>query len=313
MLWWATRSSVAPQRTHDAPALTMAERVRQEARFGSGASIRPDFSRPARRPASLRDGRILRVDSAAMDWEGIDLKRWLGISAAIAATVFGLGLLLVGGSDSEGVQTASADSGKGELPGLPWDAAPAETTAPVAEPEPVAKGGSKSMPPASAGNNGSYTPRPASEREQLQALQNPGATGSNNSILLGDTAIAPFSAPAEIQAAISAANQINDQPYRWGGGHAGWRSRGYDCSGAVSYALAGGGLINRPATSGELMHWGEPGRGKWLTVYANAGHTYAVIAGLRWDTAGNASGEGPRWHPANAYPSGYVARHIPGL
>lgn len=243
--------------------------------------------------------------------QDFDLKRWLAIAAAIAAGVFGLGWLLVGGSDSNGIQTAEA--AKAGLPGLPWEAEPAETTNPVKTSRAVAKGGSDSMPPASVGNNGSFTPRPASEREQLQALQNPGATGQDNATLLGDAAIAPFSAPAEIQGAISAANQINDQPYVWGGGHAGWRSRGYDCSGAVSYALAGGGLINRPATSGELMSWGAPGRGRWLTVYANPGHTYAVIAGLRWDTVGLGSGEGPRWHPANAYPSGYVARHIPGL
>jgi hypothetical protein len=169
------------------------------------------------------------------------------------------------------------------------------------------------MPPASAGSNGSFTPRPAHEREQLDAVTHPVGSQVGAALLVGDTALAPFDAPAEIQGAISAANQINDQPYVWGGGHSGWRSRGYDCSGAVGYALAGGGLINRPATSGELMHWGKPGRGQWLTIYANPGHVYAVIAGLRWDTVGLGSGVGPRWHPANAYPSGYVARHIPGL
>jgi hypothetical protein len=247
-----------------------------------------------------------------MDWEGVDLRRWLGISAAIAAGVFGAGWLLVGGSGSDGVQTASAE-GKGELPGLPWEAEPAETTEPAQASPPVAKGGSDEMPPASAGSNGSFTPRPAHEREQLDAVTHPVGSQVGAALLVGDTALAPFDAPAEIQGAISAANQINDQPYVWGGGHSGWRSRGYDCSGAVGYALAGGGLINRPATSGELMHWGKPGRGQWLTIYANPGHVYAVIAGLRWDTVGLGSGVGPRWHPANAYPSGYVARHIPGL
>ena len=169
------------------------------------------------------------------------------------------------------------------------------------------------MPPASAGSNGAYEPPPPHLREQLQAVRHAVGSAEDAALLVGDAAIAPFTAPPEIQAAISAANQITDQPYRWGGGHGSWRSRGYDCSGAVSYALAGGGLINRPATSGELMHWGSPGRGRWLTIYANPGHVYAVIAGLRWDTVGLGSGEGPRWHPADAYPSGYVARHIPGL
>lgn len=176
------------------------------------------------------------------------------------------------------------------------------------------KHGVENMPPASAGSNGSYTPRPAAERKELDAVKHlAGLDPEDAAVLLGDIAIPPTSAPPEIAAAINAANQITDQPYRWGGGHSGWRSRGYDCSGAVSYALAGAGLIGAPATSGQLMGWGAPGRGKWLTIYANPGHVYAVIAGLRFDTVGLGSGEGPRWHPADAYPDGYVARHIPGL
>jgi hypothetical protein len=250
-----------------------------------------------------------------MGWEGIDLKRWVAISAAIAAGIVGIGLLLFGGSSSDAVQLASAEQSAAELPGLPWEAEPAETL-PAPENMPkmkdgVAVGGPDSMPPASAGSNGAREPVPEALREQMEAVTH-GPDG-RAALLLGDSAIAPFNAPLEIQGAISAANQITDQPYVWGGGHSGWRSRGYDCSGAVSYALAGGGLINRPATSGELMRWGSPGKGRWLTVYANPGHTYAVIAGLRWDTVGLGSGVGPRWHPANAYPSGYVARHIPGL
>ena len=247
--------------------------------------------------------------------EGIAIRRWHALLAAIAVGALGVGWLLLGGSEPDGVETASAE--KAELPGLPWEAEPAETTAPP-PPRPkekngVAVGGPDSMPPASAGSNGAYEPPPSHLREQLQAVRHAVGSAEDAALLVGDAAIAPFTAPPEIQAAISAANQITDQPYRWGGGHGSWRSRGYDCSGAVSYALAGGGLINRPATSGELMHWGSPGRGRWLTIYANPGHVYAVIAGLRWDTVGLGSGEGPRWHPADAYPSGYVARHIPGL
>ncbi|MGE5857905.1 MAG: hypothetical protein ACM31K_05420, partial [Solirubrobacterales bacterium] len=112
---------------------------------------------------------------------------------------------------------------------------------------------------------------------------------------------------------ISAANLIVGQPYRLGGGHGSWQSKGYDCSGAVSYALAGGGLLQTPLTSGQFMSYGSPGHGRWLTIYANPGHVYAVIAGLRWDTVGDARGSGPRWHPYDAYPHGFVARHIPGL
>ncbi len=245
-------------------------------------------------------------------------------AGAIATFAFALGWMFLGGSDPEPAATATADAGTSaeeELPALPWEAEPAETTKPPpdaplrpAERNGVAVGGPDAMPPASAGNNGSYTPTPAAEREQYMAQTHPGGLPDENAaLLLGDSAIAPFTAPEQIQDAISAANQLTDQPYVWGGGHASFRSKGYDCSGAVSYALAGAGLLGAPATSGQLMSWGKPGKGKWLTVYANPGHVYAVIAGLRWDTLGLASGEGPRWHPADAYSSGYSVRHYPGL
>jgi cell wall-associated NlpC family hydrolase len=122
----------------------------------------------------------------------------------------------------------------------------------------------------------------------------------------------PENTPAAVKAAIAAANQIHTRPYIWGGGHARWWSPGYDCSGAVSYALHGAGLIATPMDSGEMMNWGVPGRGRWITVYANAGHAFAVIDGVRWDTAGDSSGTGPRWHPKMVSTAGYVARHPAG-
>jgi hypothetical protein len=131
-------------------------------------------------------------------------------------------------------------------------------------------------------------------------------------ILLDGIALAPPQAPEAIKGAIDAANAIIGRPYVWGGGHASWYSQGYDCSGAVSFALFGGGLIPSPLTSGQLESWGVPGPGRWLTVYASATHAYAVIAGLRWDTVGDARGTGPRWHPNDAYPQCFVARHAPG-
>jgi hypothetical protein len=148
----------------------------------------------------------------------------------------------------------------------------------------------------------------------MAKLEQRAASGS--AVLLSGVALAPPSAPQRIKAAISAANTIIGRPYIWGGGHASWYSRGYDCSGgsgAVSYALAGGGFLSTPLDSRQLESWGAPGPGRWLTVYANAGHAYAVIAGLRWDTVGDARGTGPRWHPALPYPEGFVARHPPGF
>jgi hypothetical protein len=114
--------------------------------------------------------------------------------------------------------------------------------------------------------------------------------------LVNGRAIAPASAPPQVQAVIAAANRISTKPYIWGGGHRRWWDRGYDCSGAVSYVLHKGGFLDSPLDSTGLKRWGTFGPGRWITVYANAGHAYAVIAGLRWDTAGDEQGTGPRWH-----------------
>ena len=128
----------------------------------------------------------------------------------------------------------------------------------------------------------------------------------------GRTAIAPADAPKAVSDAIAAANQITSKPYRYGGGHRRFRSSAYDCSGAVSYALHGGGMLARPRASTGLMRWGRRGEGTWISVYANGGHAYAVIAGLRFDTSG--SGEaGPRWRPEPRSSRGYVVRHPRGL
>jgi cell wall-associated NlpC family hydrolase len=129
--------------------------------------------------------------------------------------------------------------------------------------------------------------------------------------LVRGRAIAPVDAPAAVKQVIAAANKIRTKPYIWGGGHGRWWDRGYDCSGAVSYALRGGAFLDSPLPSGPMERWGAPGGGRWITVYANAGHAYAVIAGLRWDTSGT-SGAGPRWHTDMASAAGFVARHPPG-
>ncbi len=140
----------------------------------------------------------------------------------------------------------------------------------------------------------------------------PLAPGDRAQLLPNGDAAAPASAPAAVQAVIAAANQINETPYVWGGGHGSFTSSGYDCSGAVSFALNGGGLLSSPLDSTGLETWGVAGAGRWITVYANAGHTFAVIAGLRWDTSGSAPGTGPRWYTDVSSTSGYIARHPDG-
>ena len=126
-------------------------------------------------------------------------------------------------------------------------------------------------------------------------------------------AVAPSDAQQQVKDAIAAANRIVGKPYRYGGGHGKWEDSGYDCSGSVSYALHGAGLLDQPMASGDLESWGTSGKGAWITVYANGGHAYAVIAGLRLDTSGDASGTGPRWHTDMRSGSGYVVRHWRGL
>ncbi|HEU5063516.1 MAG TPA: hypothetical protein VFT79_10250 [Solirubrobacterales bacterium] len=133
-------------------------------------------------------------------------------------------------------------------------------------------------------------------------------------MLVNGRAIPPANAPAAVKKVIAAANKIRTKPYVYGGGHARWWDSGYDCSGAVSFALRGAGLISTPMPSGSLAGWGSAGKGRWITVYANGGHAYAVISGLRWDTAGNTRGTGPRWHKSlRAAASGpFTARHPDG-
>ena len=125
-------------------------------------------------------------------------------------------------------------------------------------------------------------------------------------------ATAPALAPPPVQAVIAAGNKIAKMPYIYGGGHGKWEDAGYDCSGSVSYALHGGGLLDEAMPSGSFMNWGEAGLGQWITIYANGGHIYMVVAGLRFDTSGRA-GAGTRWQTAMRPSSGYQIRHIKDL
>lgn len=131
--------------------------------------------------------------------------------------------------------------------------------------------------------------------------------------LVGQTAIAPPNAPLTVKAVIEAANEISDKPYIWGGGHGSFEDDGYDCSGAVSFALHGGGMLDSPMDSTGFTVYADPGAGNWITTYAYSGHMYAVIAGLRFDTGGPGGGNGPRWSTILRETSGFVARHPSGF
>jgi peptidoglycan hydrolase-like protein with peptidoglycan-binding domain len=129
-------------------------------------------------------------------------------------------------------------------------------------------------------------------------------------LLTDGTAVAPSDAPQEVKDVIAAGNEIAKKPYVYGGGHGKWIDRGYDCSGSVSYALHGGGLLDSSMPSGDFMSWGKSGRGQWITLYANGGHMYMVIAGLRFDTSG---ADPSRWQSDMRDNGGFTVRHPTGF
>jgi cell wall-associated NlpC family hydrolase len=150
--------------------------------------------------------------------------------------------------------------------------------------------------------------------EMRRALASEQADASAGTLLLADGhAAAPFDAPAAVAAVVAGANAIARFPYVYGGGHRSFIDSAYDCSGSVSYALAAAGLLEAPLSSGQLERWGEPGPGRWITVYANAGHTFMYVGGLRFDTSGRGGVYGSRWQAAPRSLAGFTARHWPGL
>jgi cell wall-associated NlpC family hydrolase len=175
------------------------------------------------------------------------------------------------------------------------------------------------------------TPAPSTTVPAPGTTTTPGTTGGGatfgvdpnqtpdmpDATVIAGKAYPPVDAPIEVKEAIWAANEIVGKPYKYGGGHAKVKDTGYDCSGTVSYALLGGGLLDgTPLDSSSFMKWGDPGQGDWVTVYTNPGHAYVVIAGLRLDTsaAGDPSGNsGPQWRPVLRSTKGFKARHPEGF
>jgi cell wall-associated NlpC family hydrolase len=141
-----------------------------------------------------------------------------------------------------------------------------------------------------------------------------GTTPGSRATLVNGLAVAPADAPAAVKRVIAAANQIATTPYMYGGGHGTWNSPGYDCSGSVGYALHGGGLLSQTEDSGQMETYGLPGGGQWITLWTNAGHVYAQIAGLWFDTAAQTSSNGEdRWSTRRISPAGgFIERHPRG-
>jgi peptidoglycan hydrolase-like protein with peptidoglycan-binding domain len=168
--------------------------------------------------------------------------------------------------------------------------------------------------PDDGGNNGSGGNGGATAGDSGQGGDTGSAPAGGDVSISADgrTADAPADAPQEVKDAVAAANKITDKPYKYGGGHGQWEDSGYDCSGAVSYALHGAGLLDEPLDSSGLAAWGESGKGQWITVYGKSSHAYVVIGGARFDTSG-AGEEGPRWRDEPGATDGYAVRHPQGL
>jgi cell wall-associated NlpC family hydrolase len=158
--------------------------------------------------------------------------------------------------------------------------------------------------------------KPTKEASSAVRGNHPARGGSNavdKAIALGNgVALPPLEAPEAVKKMIEAGNGIARTPYKWGGGHGKWQDTGYDCSGSVSFVLAAAGLLSGPLASGPLMSWGEPGRGKWVTIWTHEGHVFLEVAGIRFDTSAQRI-TGSRWINEMRSTEGFVARHPAGL
>ena len=136
----------------------------------------------------------------------------------------------------------------------------------------------------------------------------------NRAVVRGGKCHPPANAPLAVKKAIWACNYLVGRPYVWGGGHGTFYDRGYDCSGSISFLLHHAGVLAQPTTSKGLKNFGAPGSGRWITIYARDGHTFAIVCGVRLDTTGRSGrDEGPRWRRNDRGPRGFVVRHPPGM
>jgi hypothetical protein len=242
---------------------------------------------------------------------------------ATAATVAGLATLGAGwfalGATGQDVAAKPASSPlvapvKGDegvsLPPLPQD-----SRAKAVTPEAGAAAGADDLAAADPGltaTDGKPT-RAASAAVRGKHPARGGSNAVDKAVALGNgVALPPLEAPEAVKKMIEAGNGIARTPYKWGGGHGKWQDTGYDCSGSVSFVLAAAGLLNGPLASGPLMKWGEPGRGKWVTVWTHEGHVFLEVAGIRFDTSAQRI-TGSRWINEMRSTAGFVARHPAGL
>jgi cell wall-associated NlpC family hydrolase len=247
--------------------------------------------------------------------------------AALITALFGIAVLAAGwmaigaAGDGQASRPAAApvssapttEPGSAELPPLPAKMRPK-----VVQPEAGATGAAAEEPvaadPGLSGDDPAPTGAASSGGTRASGVLGDAQGGGTNkaNALSNGVALPPLEAPEAVRQIIEAGNSIARTPYKWGGGHGKWQDTGYDCSGSVSFALAAAGLLKAPLASGPLMSWGEPGPGKWVTIYTNPGHVYLEVAGIRFDTSGQRT-TGSRWQNELRSHKGYVARHPRGL
>jgi hypothetical protein len=242
--------------------------------------------------------------------------------AAVAAGLLSLvgGWLALGAAGSDRTPPRAAQARATATPRVAADAdaglppLPEKTHARVVQPVAGGARGTEVAVDPSLGGAGDSAPTRAASA--AIAGEHPASGGSNavtHAIALPNgVALPPLEAPEAVKQIIEAGNGIARTPYIWGGGHGKWLDKGYDCSGSVSFVLASAGLLSTSETSGQLMSFGDPGPGKWVTIFASDGHVFLEVAGIRFDT-GAQSVTGSRWANTGRSTAGFVARHPAGL
>ena len=251
--------------------------------------------------------------------------RRIGLAFTSAGLItLGAGYLALGAAGKDAAQPSAAVVTKTPLVATPTATEepvdlpplPQNSRARAVTPEAGAPVGADDAAAADPGLGGASDAKPTREASSAVRGANPARGGSNavdKAIALGNgVALPPLEAPEAVKQIIEAGNGIARTPYKWGGGHGKWLDTGYDCSGSVSFALAAAGLLSGPLASGPLMSWGEPGKGKWVTIWANDGHVFLEVAGIRFDTSA-ARVTGSRWANEGRSTAGFVPRHPAGL
>ena len=247
---------------------------------------------------------------------------------SIAALVAGLlslvgGWLALGASGNDRTPARTTPHAAAAAPAVATDAdaglppLPTKTHARVVQPVAGGAGAGSAahvaVDPALGGAGDAKPTRAASAAIQGDHPASGGSNAVTHAIALPNgVALPPLEAPEAVKQIIEAGNGIARTPYIWGGGHGKWLDKGYDCSGSVSFVLASAGLLSASETSGQLMSFGDPGPGKWVTIFASDGHVFLEVAGIRFDT-GAQSVTGSRWANDGRSTAGFVTRHPAGL